>query len=132
MRTQSKNRLFGILIALVLIACVFLTMTPIALADEPQPEVVPISEPIPVLYDDEAEPEVMPISEPIPVLYDDELEVEAISVDEPEPVLISEQPTAQVKSLPTWGWVMIMVGIAVLSALVTFIIFKHKSKKAKS
>ena len=149
MRTQSKNRLFGILIALVLVACVFLTLTPIALADEPAPEAISEEMPLPVLYDDEAEPEAISeeVPKPVlydeqaepeaisdeaaePVLYDEQAEVEAISIDEPQPELISEQPTA--KAMPTWGWVMIMVGIAALSALITFVIVTRKRKKATS
>jgi len=153
MRTQSKNKLFGILIALVLVASVFLTLTPIALADEPPAEVMPISEevPVPVLYDESAEPEAISeelpepvlydeqaepeaISEelPEPVLYEEELEAQPIAVDEPQPELISEQEQAEAKPLPTWGWVMIMFGIAALSALVTFSVVSRKRKKATS
>jgi hypothetical protein len=47
MRTQTKSKLLGILLVLILIACVFLTLTPITSADEP---------PIPELYEDTVEP----------------------------------------------------------------------------
>ena len=78
MRTQTKNKLVGILLILVLTACVFLTMTPIAHAEEP---------PVPELYEEgdapveaipEELPEVMPVSadELVPTLYDEELEID--------------------------------------------------------
>lgn len=142
MRTQTKNRLFGILMIAILTACVFLTMTPIAMADEP---------PVPELYDEgdvpeeagsEELPQVMPIAadDEVPTLYEDELEImpiaaedpqpELISEDAPQPVLISEQPQAVAKTLPTWSWIVIIAASASASALAAAVIIKGKNKKA--
>ena len=125
MRTQTKNRLFGILLVLILTACVLLTMTPVALADEPQPE----------LYEDADETqelEIMPVSEEdlVPTLYDDALEVMPVTADEPQPELISQQPQAASKTLPIWGWIIIIAAGAAASALVTASVIKVKAGKA--
>lgn len=126
MRTQTKNGLFGILMVLILTACVLLTMTPIALADEP---------PVPELYEDaedSQELEIMPVSEEdlVPTLYDEELEVMPVTVDEPQPELISQQPQPASKTLPTWGWIVIAAAAAAASALITAVILNGKAKKA--
>ncbi|MBT3318604.1 MAG: hypothetical protein HN948_10070 [Clostridia bacterium] len=154
MRTQTKNKLFGILMVLVLTACVFLTLTPIALAgeppvpelyedgevlegapEEPQPEIMPISaeDPQPELYEEEADEslEVMPAEEDdqVPTLYDDAPVPELISEEEPLPVLITEQPTSASKIMPTWSWVVIALAAVAIAALIIIGVRKRASAK---
>lgn len=142
MRTQTKNKLVGILLIPVLTACVFLTLTPIAQAEEP---------PVPELYEGGGVPEeaaselpseVMPVSaeDEVPTLYEEELEIvpiaadepvpAPISEDEPVPVLIAEMPQAASKTLPTWGWIVIIAAGATAAVLIAVGVVNGKRKKA--
>ena len=152
MRTQTKNKLVGILLILVLTACVFLTMTPIAHAEEPPipelyeeggvpeeatseelPEVMPVSadEQVPTLYEDELEIVPIAIDEPVPELISEDAPVpELVSEDAPVPVQIAEQPQAASKTLPTWSWIVIIAASATALSLIAVGIVNGKRKKA--
>ena len=157
MKTQRKNRVFGVLLVLAIAICVFATMTPIALADEPpvaelyEEGEVPqeaiaeqsseiAEEPAPVLYNDETGPEtiseefleLMPVAidEPQPELYEEEAELDAIAADEPQPELVAEQEQTAKNALPTWSWVVIIGGSIVVLALIAAAVVNGKRKKA--
>lgn len=142
MRTQTKNKIVGILLIPVLTACVFLTMIPIAQAEEPPvpqlyeegdvteeatselpSEVVPISAEEQATTQHEEELEIVPIAadEPVPVL---------ISEDEPQPVLIAQPPQAASKALSTWGWIIIIAAGASVVVLIAVGVVTGKRKKA--
>ena len=116
-----KSKMFGVLVVLALIMCVFATMTPVALADEP---------PMPGLYDELNVPEdAMADQPPEPEqISEDTPEAVAISEDAPQIEPISTETQSAAQTLPLWAWIVIAVCAAMAIVLTSASLVKGRRK----
>jgi len=137
--SKLKSRLFGVLFIIILIACVFLTMTPVAGALE-LPEEVVQQTPVPDQFDADTQmdPGTMPgydqpgvdaetqfgttpgIERDMDGLYDEDVEAEM------EPELMTQQ---QRNAQSVFLWILVALGFALVAVLITISIMRNRDRR---